>query len=141
MRTNKLEVVAALVIGGLLACGSLVSAQTTNNAPGTQGKRPHFSVNQQVNRLSTQLSLTDDQKPQVKAVLENRQKQMHDLHADTSLTPQDKRSKMRSITEEENTKMKAILTADQYEKYQQITKRARGHKKASQSTNAPASNQ
>ena len=53
--------------------------------------------------------------------------------SDTSLDRQQIREKMQPVMEEQNKKMKAILTADQFTKYQEMNQRGkRGGKKAEQ---------
>ena len=69
--------------------------------------------------LMTQgLNLTDDQKPKVKAILEDQRKKIGDLRQDTSLTTEDRRAKMKAIHDNAVTQMKAVLTADQFQKWQ-----------------------
>jgi len=66
---SRLSLIAAMALGGLLACSTLVTAQDSTNAPARRGKGG-FSVEQRLERMTTQLDLTDAQKPKVKAVLE-----------------------------------------------------------------------
>ena len=54
-------------------------------------------------------------------------KQREAIMADTSLDRQQRGEKMRPIMEEQNAKMKEILTADQYKKYEEMNQR-RGKK-------------
>jgi Spy/CpxP family protein refolding chaperone len=68
-------------------------------------------------KLTTELSLTDEQKPKVKEVLEARNKKAQELFADTSAAPEDRRTKMREISADTEKKMKEILKPDQFEKY------------------------
>lgn len=110
MKMHKLSLVAALALGSLLAGTILVSAQEA--APGKKGGRGMMSVEQRLERMTTQLSLTDEQKPKIKAVLEETTKKMQ------ALAPEERREKGRAIREEEMTKFKAILTPEQFEKYQ-----------------------
>jgi Spy/CpxP family protein refolding chaperone len=114
MKPAKLSLIAAIVVGGLLAGTSLTSAQSTNeNRP--QGRRGGMSVDQQLDRMTQALSLTDEQKPKVKAVLEDTAKKRQDL---ANLDQQERREKGRALMEEQDKKLKDILTADQYEKWQ-----------------------
>jgi Spy/CpxP family protein refolding chaperone len=117
----------------------MATAQNTNaTKEGKGGKRGGPpSVEQQMERLTTELTLTDAQKPQVKAVLENTMKQRQAISADTSLDRQQQREKMRPIMEEQNTKMKGILTADQFKKYEDMNQR-RGKKGPGGEKDAPA---
>jgi periplasmic protein CpxP/Spy len=127
---KKLSLIAALALGSLLVCSTVAKAQDTNPAPKKSGKRG-FSVEQRMERLSTELDLTDAQKPKVKAVLEDSMKQFQGVR---DLPQDERRSKIQSIREEENTKMKEILTPDQMEKYTKLQEsmKKRGKKKADQ---------
>lgn len=107
---KKLSLIAALALGGLLACSTAALAQDTNSAP-KKGGRNRMTVEQRMDMLTTRLSLTDEQKPKVKVVLEDTQKKMQEV-------PQDeRREKMPAIMDEQNKKLKDILTPDQMEKY------------------------
>jgi Spy/CpxP family protein refolding chaperone len=132
---KKLSLIAVLTLGSLLACCSLANAQTSStNSPDStpkKGKRgAMFSPEARLDRMSTELSLTDDQKPKVKAVLEDTGKQMQGLR---DLEPDERRSKMQSVREDESKKLKDILTPDQYEKYQKMMQDM-GKKKKKQSS-------
>ena len=127
---NKLSLVAALALGGLMACSTLATAQDGAKDVKKGGKKG-FSVEQRMEALTTKLSLTDEQKPKVKAALEASSKKMQELRKDTSLDQQARRDKMQPIMAEQNKKMKEILTADQFTKYQEMNKRGKkGDKKA-----------
>jgi Spy/CpxP family protein refolding chaperone len=76
-------------------------------------------------RIAEQLKLTDDQKPKVKAILEDQRKKMGELRQDTSLSQEDRRAKMQTIRENTATQMKAILTPDQFDQWQKINQRQR----------------
>jgi len=125
---SKLSLIAALALGGLIACSTVVTAQDAPGADAKKGGRKQFTVEQQLDRMTTQLNLTDEQKPKVKAVLEETSKKMREIMSDTSLDRDARREKMQPIREEQNKKMKAILTDEQYKKYQEMNQR-RGKKK------------
>jgi protein CpxP len=113
---SKLSVVAAMALGGLVAFSTLATAQNANRES-KKGTRGGSGVEQRLERMSTQLSLTDEQKPKVKAVLEETAKKMRDV-------PQaERREKTRALWEEQNKKMKEILTADQFKKYEEMSPR------------------
>ena len=128
---KKLSLVAALAIGGLVACSTLATAQdSTNNVPKKGGKRGMPTVEQQMERMTTALDLTDAEKPKVKAVLEDTSKKMKEIMSDTSLDQAARREKMQPIRDEQNKQMKAILTDDQYTKYLAMNQRGGKKKKA-----------
>ncbi len=128
---RRLSLIAAMVLGGLVACSMLATAQDATNAPARKGGKGRFTPEQQLERMTTQLSLTDEQKPKVKAVLEDSAKKRKEIMSDTSLDRQQIREKMQPVMEEQNKKMKAILTDDQYTKYQEMNQRGKkGGKKS-----------
>jgi Spy/CpxP family protein refolding chaperone len=125
-----------MVLGGLVAFGTLATAQDSSSAPEKKGRKGMLSPEQQLQRLTEQLNLTDAQKPKVKAVLEEVDKKRHELRNDTSLDRQQMREKMKAIHEDETKKMKAILTPDQFTKYQEMAEKMKkgGKKKADSSS-------
>ena len=70
--------------------------------------------------MSKELNLTEDQKPKVAAIMEERRKQMNALRADTSMTMQEKRPKMMAIMKDSNDRVKALLTDEQSQKFDEI---------------------
>ena len=125
---NKLSLVAAMALGGLVAFSTLAPAQDANKEAKKGGKRGFPTVEQQMERMSTQLNLTDDQKPKVKAVLEAQDTKIKELRKDGN-TPT--REQVQEVRKETQKKMKAILTEDQYKKYEEMA--ARGGKKGKKS--------
>lgn len=121
MKTYKLSLIAALALGGLMACTSLAMAQDNKDSKGGgQGRGRGMSVDARMERLTTALDLTDAQKPKVKAVLEDSQKKFRELRDDSSLSQEQRREKMASIREEETKALKPILTPEQMEKYKNL---------------------
>ena len=127
MKMTKTFALAALMAGSLLA-GTTLQAQdapphpTPPNAPGGPGGpggpgmrgRPNFD------QIAKQLDLTDDQKPKVKAVLDEQQQKMNDLRKDTATAPEDKRAKAKEIRDSATAKLKEILTPEQFAKWQKM---------------------
>lgn len=110
---------ALIAVAGLLAMGPSLRAQESTNAPARRG----MTAEQRFDRLAERLKLTDEQKPKVKAAMEKQTKQFQELRKDTSLSREDRRTKMRDIREKYNKEMKAILTEEQYKKLQQAESR------------------
>jgi Spy/CpxP family protein refolding chaperone len=124
MRTIRCGLVAALALGGLLTLTNVASAQDAK-----EGKKGRFSPEQRLEQLTKDLSLTDAQKPKVKAVLEDTSKKRAELQ---NVDQSERREKGRALMEDENKKMKEILTPEQNEKYLKIQaeNRGRGKKKS-----------
>jgi Spy/CpxP family protein refolding chaperone len=74
-----------------------------------------------LDQLAQQLNLTDDQKAKVKPILEARDQKMRDLRGDTSLTPEDRRARMKALRDDMTTQMKAVLTPEQFDKWQKMS--------------------
>ena len=122
---NRLSLIAAMALGGLVACSTVATAQ---DAPKKKG-RP--TVEQQMERLTTELSLTAEQKPKVEAVVKETNKKMQEIFNDSSTDRSQMREKMQPIREEQTKKMKAILTEEQFKKYQEMSQRGKkGGKRA-----------
>src|SRR3974377_546642 len=120
MKIDRCSLVAALALalGGVLACANVATAQSTN-AP---ARNRRFTPEQQLERMTTELNLTDAQKPKVKEVLENGAKKRQELRG---LAQDERREKMRTLMVDQNKKFKEILTPDQFEKYQKLMERRR----------------
>ncbi|HXU79020.1 MAG TPA: hypothetical protein VN794_20750 [Methylomirabilota bacterium] len=117
MKINRGSVIAALVVAVLALCGRPASAQDAKE--GKRGKGGP-SVEQQLTRMTEALSLTDEQKPKVKAVLEDSQKKRQEIFGDSSLSREQRMEKVRPIMEDQDKKLKEILKPDQYEKYEKM---------------------
>lgn len=119
---------AALGLGALLTCANLASAQSTN-APARTERR--MTVQQRVDRMATELKLSDEQKTKVTALLEAGNKKRQELRADTALSQQERREQNRTFMRDQNKKLKEILTPEQFEKWQKM--RPQGRSRQSQS--------
>ena len=133
---SKLSLIGALVLGGLVACATLAPAQDAQQKDAKKGGKRGMNIEQQMERMKEQLSLTDEQVPKVKAVLEESNKKRQAIFTDPNFDRSDRtamREKMAPITEEQNKKLKEILTADQYKKYEERAAAAKkgGKKKKS----------
>ena len=90
---------------------------------GGRGMRAPMSPDQMVARLDERLHLNDDQKGKIRSVLEDRQASMEKLRSDTSLSPEDRRAKMRQIFEDHNDQIKNVLNDQQKQQYDQMMER------------------
>lgn len=114
MKLTKTLTLAALVGATLLAGSNALQAQDAPPAKhsGTPGMRGRPNIDQ----IAKNLNLTEDQKAQFKAALEDQQTKMKALRSDTSLSQEDKKAKAKEIREATQAKIKAILTPEQFEK-------------------------
>lgn len=119
MKTNKYSVLAALALGSLLAFGFAARAQDQTNSPPARGQRG-AQLREHLAKVAQELNLTDEQKSKVRAVLQEDREKLQALRADTSLTPAQRKTQLKQIRDDINAKMKGILTAEQYEKWQKM---------------------
>jgi hypothetical protein len=114
MKLNKTLALAALVAGSLFA-GSTLQAQDSTNTPSAGApavrNRPDFAK---------ELNLTEDQKPKFQEIMKGAQQKRQALRADTSLSAEDKKAKAKAIQEDTTKQMKALLTEEQFTKWQKM---------------------
>src|SRR5580765_6689627 len=112
MKIAKLSVIAALAMGAWLAVNN-ATAQDNADKGGKGGKKGGFTVEQRMERLDRELKLTDEQKPKVKAILEDQAKEMQ------GLSREERMQKYPEMHKQMGEKLKPILTADQYKKWEE----------------------
>jgi protein CpxP len=144
MKLNKTLMIAALVASSIFAADYAVRAQDSTNTPaagarppggpGARGGRMNFD------NIATQLELTDDQKTKAKPIFTEMMQKMQDLRSDTSLDQAGRRTKMKDIRDDANTKLKEVLTDEQYTKWQKMSqgRRPAGGPGAAPAATAPA---
>jgi len=118
MKLLKFSITATAVLAGLSLWTATALAQDTNSTP--RGARRGPNVQQRVERLATELKLTDEQKAKMTTLLEKQAKQRRELMADANLSRDDRREKMRAFMQDERKEIKALLTSEQFEKWQQL---------------------
>jgi Spy/CpxP family protein refolding chaperone len=126
MKVYKICTVAAAALAGLLAVTNASAARDTNTTPRVERRGP--TVQQRVERMTTELQLNDDQKTKVTALLEKQAKERREIMGDSTLPREDRRDKMRALTEDENKQLKTILTSEQFEKWQKLREQMRARR-------------
>ena len=111
--------IAALVAGSMFAADIAVRAQDATNKPAA-GAPPGGRGRMNFDSITTQLALTDEQKPKAKVVIDEMMQKMSDLRKDTSMTQEDRRAKMKEIRDAATTKLKDILTPEQLTKWEKL---------------------
>lgn len=118
---------AALGLGAAIAAPVQDNPQS-NNAPAAgehEGRWQRADPNQQVQRLAKRLNLTQDQQNQILPILTNQHQQMQSIMNDSSLSNKDRREKMRTLREQTDTQVKAVLTDSQKQQYEQMQQQQR----------------
>jgi Spy/CpxP family protein refolding chaperone len=93
---------------------SSAASQTNDSANQAMGDpETKAKVQAKLEKLSSELNLTDDQKTQLKPILQGEYKELQGVNADSSLSDDQKKSKMAEIHESSKTQMSSILTPEQ----------------------------
>jgi Spy/CpxP family protein refolding chaperone len=85
---------------------------------GTSGKQPR--PKREIKRLTTQLSLTDDQQTKVRTIIEAQDQQIDQVQADTTLSDTQKKEKIASIRQSSRKQIEPLLTDTQKQQYAQM---------------------
>ena len=129
---NKIALRFALLTLSLSAAGFASSALAQDNAPAgsssaSSGMSRHGAPDpqKQAARLAQRLGLSDAQSSKILAILQSRQQQSQALRSDSSLSSQDRREKMRSIQQDSDTQINAVLTPAQQTQYANMKQQMR----------------
>lgn len=114
-------------------------AQDSTPAPATSGTDSgaaageHYGHHggkggEMLDRLTTQLSLTPDQVAQIKPILQAAHEQIKSTREDTSLSQDQKMSKIKDAWSGANSQIEGILTADQKTKFDAMKEKMHEHR-------------
>jgi len=116
----------ALALGGVSAWAQMEQGQAGGQGS-PMGHGQPMSPDQRLQMMTKQLNLTADQQQKIKPLLESQNQQMQALRADTSLSSEDRMSKMMQIRQSTNDQIKSSLNPDQQQKFEQMMSR-QGHR-------------
>lgn len=136
-RSGRRPLVASVALAALLGLGFSAGnafGQDTQDTPPAQqpngqaspgmgrgmGRRAMESVDDQIKRLNKKLNLTDDQQAKLKPILEDQRKQMEQIHNDSSLSREDRFSKMQDLRQSSDTQIKSVLTEVQQKDFDKM---------------------
>ena len=121
MKMQKVSLMAALAAGALIALSPLVRAEDKPAPP--EGRPPQGQhgemAKERIAKMAEELKLTDEQKTKVTALMKERAESMRGMK---DATPEERKEKMKAGREEMQKKMKAILTPEQYTKWEKLRK-------------------
>jgi hypothetical protein len=87
-----------------------------------------MTPDEQVARMTKRYDLSADQQTQIKPIVADTQQQMMALRQDSSMSREDKMTKMMSIREGANTKISAILNDSQKQKFAEDQQKREQHR-------------
>ena len=108
-------VTAAGSTPGLLPAPAHADSKSPKTGTSQTGKR-RGGMHNQMEVMAKYLELTDKQKAKIKPILDQAQQRTKKVRADKSLSPEQKRARMRAIREETWKKINPILTDAQRKK-------------------------
>lgn len=131
MSNTRWSILAILVLSAAGPAFAQTSQQSQAPAPDKHAGMHHNgeSVDQHLQMLSEKLNLTDDQKAKLKPILQNQMQQMKAVHEDSSLSPEQKQAKLKSIHESLHDQINAVLTPEQQTKFKQMQQEHMGKHK------------
>jgi len=121
MKMHKFTLLAALAAGTLIALTPTLRAEDKPNRP-DRAERPAGGPGQRgdmLKRMAEELGLTEEQKTKLQEAFKEQRE------ANKDLSPEERREKMKETREAINAKIKAILTAEQYAKWEKIREERR----------------
>jgi protein CpxP len=132
-RTARKSWFAATVLAGMLSLGVAVFAQdappppppdqagqTSEGMGRHMGRRGMQSVDDQIKHLTKKLNLSSDQQAKLKPILEDQRKQMEAVHNDSSLSREDRFSKMQTLRQSSDTEIRGVLNEDQQKNFDKM---------------------
>ncbi|MFA6564906.1 MAG: hypothetical protein WCV00_23575 [Verrucomicrobiia bacterium] len=120
MRTVSKAVIVALACAASLG---LAQAQTQPPPPPDGCPPPGVGPRDPVAMLTTEMSLTSDQQTEIKAIFEVSHLKMEAVMEDTTLSKEAKMAKMKELRTSTDTAIRALLTADQQTKFDELQKK------------------
>jgi periplasmic protein CpxP/Spy len=142
----------ALILAGLVYTvtpsiaqdsGSSEQQSAPAGAPPEHG-RGHFDPTKRTEMLTKQLTLSSDQQAKVLDILKSAQSQMEGLRSDSSMAPQDRRSKMMEIHKTSDGQIRELLDSSQQKKWDAMQSKHeqwQGHHGEGQGSGAPDSSE
>ncbi len=129
MKKMNRALLTALLLSGALSLHPVVRADDTNTgtkpaaepAAGERGER----LRHRLKEVAQQLDLTDEQKEKLKPIFHAEMEKLKELHANTSLSREQKKEKLKSIRNEISPLVEDILTPEQRTKWKQIREELR----------------
>jgi periplasmic protein CpxP/Spy len=113
----------------LLSVGMFAQTPTPQDQGPGQGEHQaagmhrHMDPQQQLDHLTKQLKLTDDQQQKIKPLLEQQAEQMQSVRQDTSVPQQDRRAKFQEIHQNTMSQIRSILDENQQKKFDKMMQR------------------
>jgi Spy/CpxP family protein refolding chaperone len=125
-KLSSLLGLTALALAPLARADEPPATPAAPSAPAA-GDHPHAGRGDRLKMLAEKLQLTDEQKTQIKPIMQKAEQDATALRDDDSLSKEDKRDKMMAIRKTSHDQIRALLTPDQQATYDAMPPE-RGHR-------------
>lgn len=129
MKVTRISLLTVLLAGAIFAgvpASHAQEAKEGKEAPKREGRGGGAeAMKERLDKMAQDLKLTEEQKKKAGEALKAQSEKMRELRAQGG-TPEDNREKFRALREENDKKMKEILTAEQYAKWEKDRPQGRG---------------
>ena len=126
MKASKISLMVALIAGVMLAYSPALRAEEgkENKESKTHPGRSErgAAMKEHLDKMAEDLKLTADQKAKVETAFKEQGEKMRGMR---DLSPDERREKGKAMREEMTKKMKGILTAEQFEKWEKMRPQGR----------------
>jgi periplasmic protein CpxP/Spy len=114
-----------LVAAGLIAIAPPFATAQDTPSPSNDQHRHHGAPDpaERTRELTEHLKLTSDQQTKVREALESEHSQIESLHQDTSLSQQERHSKMMEIRKNTDDQIRGLLDSNQQKKWDKMQAR------------------
>lgn len=110
----KRSFLLSLAVAATVVTGSFSTAVA--QAPG----KAKMNIDQRLDRMKSQLALSDDQVTKLKAIFEEQKAAIDPIFQDQTLTPEQKREKAKPISQATRQKIADVLTPEQKAKMKEL---------------------
>ena len=116
---NKLPLIGGVFLASL-TCNLVAQTTSTGNASATPGSCEPGGGRHGNHNPFEKLNLTEDQKSQVKTVMQKSHEEIQTIKSNAALTPEQKDQQIQTIKQGTDQQIKTILNPDQYQQLQEM---------------------
>jgi Spy/CpxP family protein refolding chaperone len=120
MRLTRQKLAALAAVAGMLTLTIPARGADENPAPQPGAGGNGASLRERMQRAGEQLNLTAAQKEKVRTIFQSLTEKMRAVRGDSALSAEQRMEKMKALREEFTPKFKEVLTAEQFEKWQEL---------------------
>jgi len=110
---EKTMIKTVWAVAGLLSLASVAAVSQPALAKGIHPAKAARHGGGKLAKLAQSLGLTDEQKAQLKPILKSRHQQVKAIRQDTTLTPEEQRTRIKALRQSDRPQILAVLTPEQ----------------------------